>query len=120
MENTQQKYNTLEQAFTEAESRFREGLDTLSKWTEQTSQVMKDRPGALVASIAIAGFVTGISLRQSSLISGQPRPREGGVELGADPLISFLSGALAGFVLGPRLLRSISKSGEQVRPLTAV
>lgn len=104
METSNRRPN-LEEIFSDAEERFRSGLSTLSDWSEQARSVVQDRPGVLVASLAIAGFMTGLLFRRSA--SGK-LPR-GEKEFAADPIVVFLTGAIAGFAIGPRGLEVAAK-----------
>src|SRR5258708_35692291 len=94
----------LEQMFGEAEESLRKGLNTLTQWGDQARNVLENRPGVVLASISIAGFMTGLLLKK-----GGPSPEQGKSGLIADPMIVFLTGVFAGFTLGPRILREVTQ-----------
>lgn len=101
----------FEQVFTDAEDTFRRGLETLTQWSDQARNVIQNRPGVVLASLSIAGFMTGIMLRRGTMSLRGERQ-----SLPADPMIVFLTGAFAGLTLGPRVLREVAQSGEQRGP----
>lgn len=104
----------LEQMFTDAEENLRRGIETLGAWSDQARDVIQNRPGVVLASISIAGFMTGLMAR-----GGRPLfERTRGRNFKADPLIVFLTGAFAGFTLGPRVLRELNQ-GIEPRPESA-
>ena len=98
--------------FTEAEQTLRKGLETLTEWSDQARDVLENRPGVILASLSIAGFMTGVLLRQGRL----NLRRRGARKLAADPMTMFLTGAIAGFTLGPRVVNELMKTEAQPRP----
>jgi hypothetical protein len=94
----------FEEIIGEAEQSFRQGMQTLSDWGDQARHIIKNRPGVVLASVSIAGFMTGLLLRQGRITSGKSQ------KLSADPMILFLTGAVAGFTMGPRVIREISEN----------
>lgn len=100
----------LEQIFAEAEANLRSGLSTLSSWSDQARDILENRPGVVLASLSIAGFMTGLMVR-----GGRPLfERTGRKGFMADPLVVFLTGAFAGFTIGPRLLKEASTGFDLV------
>lgn len=96
MDNQDKKLN-LEEILGEVDEKFRRGMSRLTDWTEQTRGILQNRPGVVLASIAIAGFMTGLITRRG----GMEKMKK---SFSADPLIVFLTGAFAGFTIGPRIL----------------
>lgn len=96
---------SLEQIFADAESNLRNGLSTLSAWSDQARDVLENRPGVVLASLSIAGFMTGMMVRGGRSLF----ERTGRKGFMADPLVVFLTGAFAGLTLGPRLLNEASQ-----------
>lgn len=96
---------SLERIFATAESNLRDGLSTLSAWSDQARDVLESRPGVVLASLSIAGFMAGLMARGG----GSLFERAGRKGFMADPLVVFLTGAFAGFTVGPRLLREAGK-----------
>lgn len=101
---------SLEEVFNDAESRLRSGMAQLGDWSDQLNRLIENRPGSLVAGIAIAGFLTGLVMRGGAkgVSPSESSTATGGETAGfsADPFIAFLSGAVAGFAVGPRLVDS--------------
>src|SRR5947209_362734 len=77
----------LEEMFSTAEENLRRGLDTLSVWGDQARDIIENRPGVVLASLSIAGFMTGLLVR-----GGRPMFEKAGAKgFMADPLIVFLT-----------------------------
>jgi hypothetical protein len=91
----------IQEVMTQAEENFRKGLKTLSEWSEQARDIFQKNPGAILTSVALAGFVTGVMLRRKS-----PALQRANVPLKADPLVLFVAGAIAGVTVGPQVLES--------------
>jgi hypothetical protein len=91
------------QILSDAEQTIRKSLTTLSEWSEQARNLFENRPGVVLASVSIAGFMTGLLIRQGGLTQGR-RKTDRRV---ADPLIVFATGALAGVTLGPRIFKEV-------------
>jgi hypothetical protein len=100
---------SVEQIFGEAENALRKSMETLGQWGDQARDVLQNRPGVVLASISIAGFMTGVLLRQG----GFKKARAAKTGWAADPIIVFLTGAVAGITLGQRVLRDLGGSGDQ-------
>lgn len=49
----------------EAEERFRKGAAVLNEWGSKASVLMQRQPGAVIAGVAVLGFVTGLLLRRA-------------------------------------------------------
>ena len=49
----------------EAEQRFRKGMSMLNDWSAQARQVIDRQPAAVLAGVAVLGFVTGLLLRRA-------------------------------------------------------
>ncbi len=93
----------IDQIFGEAENTLKQGMQTLNEWGNQARRILKDKPGVVIASVSIAGFMTGLLLRQRRLFTQTPsKPM-------ADPMVMFIAGAVAGFAMGPKIF----KAGEE-------
>jgi uncharacterized membrane protein YraQ (UPF0718 family) len=101
----------LDQMMADAQDTLQQGIQTLNEWGNQARQILKDRPGAVVASVAIAGFMTGALLRQKRL-----RTQASG-KLTADPMVMFVAAAVAGFTMGPRILQEEQSAPPVRKPL---
>ncbi len=87
----------------------------LGEWGEQARTILEDRPGVIVASVSIAGFMSGLLLRQNNFKGEQIKTR-----LTSDPIVAFITGALVGLTLGPRLLKDAARPrGGPDRSLTS-
>lgn len=93
----------VEQIFGDAETALRQSMETLGQWGDQARDVLQNRPGVVLASVSIAGFMTGVLMRQG----GFKKAARSTAGWAADPIIVFLTGALAGLTLGPRILRDL-------------
>lgn len=91
----------LDQMMGEAESALQEGLKTLNEVGNQARQILNERPGVVIAAVSIAGFMTGLLLRQRRLISRETE------KLSADPMVMFVASAVAGFTMGPRVVQQV-------------
>ncbi len=104
------KLPNLDQIMGDAETTLQQGLQTLSEWGNQARQILKDQPGAVIASVSIAGFMTGLLLRQRKLLSQSTNKPT------ADPMVMFVAGAVAGFAMGPRVIQELSAEDQQSQP----
>lgn len=92
-------HSNLQEIFNETESKLRAGMARITEWSEQAREALREKPSAALASIAIAGFLTGVFIRRGNL------GEQGTIlEPPVDPLTLFLAGAVAGIFLGPRFL----------------
>ncbi|MFL5812554.1 MAG: hypothetical protein ACJ763_03170 [Bdellovibrionia bacterium] len=92
----------------DAENMIQQGLHTLNHWGDEARHILKDRPELVVASVSIAGFMTGLLLRQRKLTTQNTG------KLSANPMVMFVAGAVAGFTMGPRVMQQINKTtGEE-------
>jgi uncharacterized membrane protein YraQ (UPF0718 family) len=91
----------------DAENMLQQGLQTLTHWGDEARQILRDRPELVVASVSIAGFMTGLLLRQRKLTTQSTG------KLGANPMVMFVAGAVAGFTVGPRVVQEIGKSSSE-------
>jgi hypothetical protein len=96
----QSETRRLEDLINEAADRLRQGLGTLTQWGEQANDILQNKPGALVAGLAVAGFMTGLMMHRREFERNRMRP-----EFNADPMLVFVTGAIAGLIIGPRFLR---------------
>jgi hypothetical protein len=96
------KLPNLDQMMGEAENTLQQGLQTLTEWGDQARKILKDRPGAVIASVSIAGFMTGLLLRQRKLLT------QSNNKPAADPMVMFVAGAVAGFAMGPRVMQELN------------
>jgi hypothetical protein len=106
-----EKLPELEQMFGDAEQALRKSMSTLGEWGEQARNIIQNRPGVVLASVSIAGFMTGLLFRQGGFGRASKK-----VNLSADPLIVFLTGAFAGITMGPRLLREAQQNAAAAGP----
>ncbi len=93
----------LGQVFSDAEQALRKSFTTLGEWGDQARSIFENRPGVVLASVSIAGFMTGLLIRQGGLGGGRRK-----TDFAADPLIVFVTGALAGITLGPKMLKELT------------
>lgn len=49
----------------EAEQRFRAGMETLNQWGAQARVILEKQPAAVLAGVAVLGFLTGLALRRA-------------------------------------------------------
>lgn len=105
------KIPNLDQIMGDAENTLQQGLQTLNEWGNQARKILKDRPGAIIASVSIAGFMTGLLLRQKRLLTQSSNKPT------ADPMIMFVAGAVAGFTMGPRVLNEINAQEQDSQNL---
>lgn len=55
----------INELINEAEQRFRKGMSMLNDWGSQARQVIDRQPAAVLAGVAVLGFVTGLLLRRA-------------------------------------------------------
>ncbi len=99
----------LEDLLAEAEDKLRSSIDTLNTWSDQAQTVLNNRPGVLLGALAVAGFMTGLMARKGS---GGAQERSASRSPLSDPFMVFLTGAVAGVTMGPRVLRELSGAAE--------
>ena len=81
----------MDQVLGQVEERFREGISTLSGWSDELRNTL-NRPDVVVSSLVVAGFLGGMMLR---------RGRSQQTVLPVNPLLVVGASLLAGLVLGP-------------------
>ena len=54
----------LNEVLNEAEQRFREGIHALKIWGTRAREAIEKQPAAVLAGVAILGFVTGLLMRR--------------------------------------------------------
>jgi hypothetical protein len=113
-EKTGDQLPEFEQMFGDAEQALRKSMGTLGEWGETARNIIQNRPGVVLASVSIAGFMTGLLFRQGGFSRSSKNAKR--ASLSADPLIVFLTGALAGITMGPRLLREAQQNSAAVGP----
>ena len=64
MEDRRQGNVNFEEIMGEAEERFRQGMQVLNQWGEQARVIIEKQPAAVLAGVAILGFLTGLALRR--------------------------------------------------------
>lgn len=94
---------SFDQMMGDAENMLQQGLQTLNHWGDEARQILKDRPELVVASVSIAGFMTGLLLRQRKLTTQNTG------KLSANPMVMFVAGAVAGFTMGPRVVQQLNE-----------
>lgn len=55
----------VNQLINEAEERFRKGLTMLNQWGSKAGEIVQRQPAAVLAGVAVLGFVTGLVLRRA-------------------------------------------------------
>ncbi|MEW6055314.1 MAG: hypothetical protein AB1540_01760 [Bdellovibrionota bacterium] len=55
----------LDDIINEAEEKFRQGLSVLNQWGSQARDILDRQPAAVLAGVAVLGFVTGLLLRRT-------------------------------------------------------
>jgi hypothetical protein len=93
--NNHLKFENMDEMIKEAEVTFRKAIGTLTTWSEQVEEVVRDKPGVLLAAVGVSGFLTGALVRHG-LAARRSLP--------GDPLLLFLGGIVAGAVGGPKLI----------------
>jgi uncharacterized membrane protein YraQ (UPF0718 family) len=91
----------------DAENMIQQGLQTLNHWGDEARHILKDRPELVVASVSIAGFMTGLLLRQRKLTTQNTG------KLSANPMVMFVAGVVAGFTMGPRVMQQINPPSRE-------
>jgi hypothetical protein len=69
MEDREQGMNKgagIDELVNEAEQRFREGVKAAGEWGAQAREIIQRQPGAVLAGVAILGFVTGLLIRRTA------------------------------------------------------
>jgi hypothetical protein len=96
----------LGELINDLEANLRQSLSKFSEWREQAREILDERPGAIVSSLAIAGFLAGALLRHPD----ERLQAQGPLNLtpkhspSLDPLIIFLGTAAIGFAFGAKIL----------------
>jgi hypothetical protein len=96
----------LGELINDLEANLRQNLSKLSEWREQAREILDERPGAIVSSLAIAGFMAGALLRRPDgrLQAQGPLRLTPKHSPSLDPLIIFLGTAVIGFAFGAKIL----------------
>jgi hypothetical protein len=55
----------FEELVTEAEQKFKQGIQALNQWGSQAREIIDRQPAAVLAGIAVLGFLTGLMLRRA-------------------------------------------------------
>jgi|GEM_PF-2315788 len=79
-----------------ADETFRRSLSAVNQWTEQLSDALENKPGAVLAGIAMAGFLAGAILRGKTV-----EKRRNSREFAKDSAFLFVAGTIAGIVAAP-------------------
>lgn len=51
----------------EAERRFRQGVKAINEYGAHARTIIQKKPGAVLAGVAVLGFVTGLALRKLAM-----------------------------------------------------
>lgn len=57
----------VDQLINEAEERFRKGMTMINQWGSKAGEIIQRQPAAVLAGVAVLGFVTGLVLRRAVL-----------------------------------------------------
>jgi hypothetical protein len=82
----------------EIEDSVRESFSKLNSWADQARTVLDEKPGAIISSLAIAGFMAGALIRRGNY--GLSSIRNLGRGQGVDPLLVLGAGAIMGWTFG--------------------
>ena len=100
-------FSQFDEIINQAEENLQNGLESLSGLSNQAREVFENNPGAILTSIAVAGFAAGVMLRRKSKAAqGSRRTRS---HFAADPLVLFVAGAIAGLAVGPQVIKDFDK-----------
>ncbi len=80
----------------QADETFRKSLAAVNQWTEQFGDALEKKPGAVLAGIAMAGFLVGSIFRGKSV-----EKRRNPAEFAKDSAFLFVAGTVAGIVAAP-------------------
>jgi len=97
-------FSKFDEIITQAEENLQNGLDSLSSLSNQAREVFETNPGAILTSIAVAGFAAGVMMRRRS--AGARKARS---QFAADPLVLFVAGAVAGLAVGPQIVEEFTE-----------
>lgn len=103
-------FSKFDEIISQAEENLQNGLDSLSSLSNQAREVFETNPGAVLTSIAVAGFAAGVMMRRRA--SGRPT-RRARASFAADPLALFVAGAIAGLAVGPQVVRELSEGTSE-------
>jgi hypothetical protein len=97
-------FSKFDEIITQAEENLQNGLNSLSSLSNQAREVFETNPGAILTSIAVAGFAAGVMMRRRS--AGRRKTRS---QFAADPLVLFVAGAVAGLAVGPQIVEEFTE-----------
>src|SRR5271156_3635572 len=99
-------FSKFDEIITQAEENLQNGLDSLSSLSQQAREVFETNPGAVLTSIAVAGFAAGVMMRRKTSGRATRRTRS---SFAADPLALFVAGAIAGLAVGPQVVKEFTE-----------
>jgi hypothetical protein len=103
----------LGEMINDLEASFRQNMTKLTEWADQAREVIHEKPGAIVSSLAIAGFMTGALIRKPDPIASTgPLKMAPKHHPALDPLIIFLGTAILGFAFGPKLMDAEARASS--------
>jgi hypothetical protein len=100
-------FSKFDEIINQAEENLQNGLDSLSSLSNQAREVFETNPGAILTSIAVAGFAAGVMMRRRSARVKGRRPARS--QFAADPLVLFVAGAVAGLAVGPQIVEEFAE-----------
>jgi hypothetical protein len=104
-------FSKFDEIITQAEENLQNGLDSLSSLSNQAREVFETNPGAILTSIAVAGFAAGVMMRRrSTRVKGRRQARS---QFAADPLVLFVAGAVAGLAVGPQIVEEFAEGASK-------
>lgn len=99
----------------EIEDSVRDSFTQLNSWADHARTLLDEKPGAIISSLAIAGFMAGALLRRGNY--GLSSIRQLGRGQGVDPLLVLGAGAIMGWTFGlSGSSASSSKNTPTLRP----
>lgn len=63
-DNFNEENLNAEHVMREAEQKFRDGMRLVNDWGAQAREIIQRQPAAVLAGVAVLGFVTGLLLRR--------------------------------------------------------
>ena len=97
-------FSKFDEIINQDEENLQNGLESLSGLSNQAREVFENNPGAILTSIAVAGFAAGVMLRRKNKSARRTRSH-----FAADPLVLFVAGAIAGLAVGPQVIRDLAQ-----------
>jgi hypothetical protein len=101
-------FSKFDEIINQAEENLQNGLESLTSLSNQAREVFENNPGAILTSIAVAGFAAGVMLRRKNKSTQRARSH-----FAADPLVLFVAGAIAGLAVGPQVIRDLANDQDK-------